>query len=79
MTRGRSLRLFLWRQFWLAQQQTIISTSTLSAVVLLLCVPQQKEYGTTDNGMVLSSMFCGEGQTEGATWSATLQQGLIQR
>ena len=22
---------------------------------------------------------CGEGQTEGATWSATLQQGLIQR
>ncbi len=24
-------------------------------------------------------IFCGEGQTEGATWSATLQQGLIQR
>ncbi len=22
---------------------------------------------------------CGEGQTEGAMWSATLQQGLIQR
>ena len=24
-------------------------------------------------------IICGEGQTEGATWSITLQQGLIQR
>jgi hypothetical protein len=26
-----------------------------------------------------SEKYCGEGQTEGATWSAMLQQGLIQR
>ena len=34
--------------------------------------------GTTNLGPVVR-LDCGEGQTEGATWSATLQQGLIQR
>ena len=34
--------------------------------------------GTTNLGPV-ARLDCGEGQTEGATWSATLQQGLIQR
>ena len=29
--------------------------------------------------IVFGGGSCGEGQTEGATWSATLQQGLIQR
>ena len=30
------------------------------------------------NQFVLDQNICGEGQTEGATWSVTLQQGLIQ-
>ena len=34
--------------------------------------------GTTNLGPVVR-LDCGEGQTEGATWSATLQLGLIQR
>jgi hypothetical protein len=34
--------------------------------------------GTTNLGPV-ARLDCGEGQTEGATGSTTLQQGLIQR
>jgi hypothetical protein len=42
--------------------------------IMTSCVRQ----GTTNLGPVVR-LDCGEGQTEGATGSATLQQGLIQR
>ena len=38
-----------------------------------------KPIGASPRRYYEDGITCGEGQTEGAMWSATLQQGLIQR